>query len=208
MVDEHKKIVREGYDTIAESYLAARSESYPRDIELLQELTQRLPKGARVLDAGCGSGVPVTRILSQSFNVVGVDFSEEQIRLARELVPEAEFICQDITGLDFAEESFDAICSYYAIIHIPRDEHLGLLQSFYRMLKISGLALLCMGAGDLPEDIADDWLGTRLYWSHFDAETNLKMIVDCGFRIIWSRRITEQLVFGGGEHLFVLAQKD
>jgi ubiquinone/menaquinone biosynthesis C-methylase UbiE len=207
MVEENKKIVREGYDSIAAKYLEARNGSPPDDVELLQELIQRLPQGAKVLDAGCGSGVPVTRILSQLFEVVGVDFSEEQIRLARRLVPEAEFICQDITELDFPDDSFGAICSYYTIIHIPREEHRGLLQSFYRMLKESGLALLCMGAGDLLEDIADDWLGTRLYWSHFDADTNLKMVADCGFRIIWSRIITEQPVFGGGEHLFVLAQK-
>jgi hypothetical protein len=64
-----------------------------------------------------------------------------------------------------------------------------------------------MGAGDLAEDIDEDWLGTRLYWSHFDAETNLKMMADCGFRIIWSKVVTEQSVFGGGQHLFVLAQK-
>ena len=136
-----------------------------------------------------------------------MDFSGEQISLARELVPEAEFVCQDITALDFPDESFDAICSYYTIIHIPREEHRGLLQDFYRMLKPSGLALLGMGAGDLPEDIDEDWLGTKLYWSHFNAETNLKMLDECGFSVIWSREITEQLVFGGGRHLFVLAQK-
>jgi ubiquinone/menaquinone biosynthesis C-methylase UbiE len=207
MVGENKKIAKEGYDAIAETYLAMRNESHPGDIELLEEMTQRLPVEAKVLDAGCGAGVPVTRILSQSCDVVGVDFSEEQIRLARELVPEAEFICRDITALDFPDESFDAICSYYAIIHIPRNEHQSLLQNFHRMLKASGLVLLCMGAGDLSGGIEEDFFGARMYWSHFDADTNLKMMVDCGFRIIWSRIITEQLVFGGGQHLFVLAQK-
>jgi ubiquinone/menaquinone biosynthesis C-methylase UbiE len=208
MAGEHKKIVREGYDAIAEKYLVARNESHPNDVELLQELIQHLPRGARVLDAGCGSGVPVTRILSQSFEVVGVDFSEEQIRLARRLVPEAEFICRNITELDFPDESFDAICSYYTIIHVPREEHRGLLQNFYRMLKAGGLVLLCMGAGDLSEGIEEDFFGTRMYWSHFDAGTNLKMVTECGFNVIWSRTITEQLAFGGGKHLFVLAQKE
>jgi ubiquinone/menaquinone biosynthesis C-methylase UbiE len=207
MAVENKKIVREGYDAIAEKYLAARNETQPNDVELLQELIQRLPKGAKVLDAGCGAGVPVTRILSQSFEVVGVDFSEEQIRLARELVPEAEFICQDITALNFPDDSFDAICSCYTIIHIPREEHLGLLQSFYCILKPGGLVLLTMGAGDLPQGIEEDCFGVRLYWSHFDAETNLKMMADCGFCIIWSKTITEQPAFGGGRHLFVFAHK-
>jgi SAM-dependent methyltransferase len=207
MVEENKEIVREGYDAIAESYLAARSGSHPGDIELLQELIQRLPRGAKVLDAGCGAGIPVTRMLSQSFDVIGVDFSEEQIRLARKLVPETEFICRNIIGLDFPDESFDAICSYYTIIHVPREEHRGLLQNFHRILKPGGLVLLCMGAGDLSEGIEEDFFGTRMYWSHFDAETSLRMLEDCRFHIIWSRIVTEQLIFGGGQHLFVLAQK-
>ena len=123
MMMDYKQIVRQGYDAIAEEYLTVRSQLHPRDVELLQELVRRLPEGARVLDAGCGAGVPVTRTLNLYFRVVGVDFSEEQVRRARELVPGVEFICADMTRLGFAEASFDAVCSYYAIIHVPRDEH-------------------------------------------------------------------------------------
>ena len=208
MIVEHKKIVREGYNAIAGEYLTARNESHSNDVELLHELIQRLPKGAKVLDAGCGAGVPVTRTLSQPFEVVGVDLSEEQIGLARELVPEAEFICQDMTELDFPDGSFDAICSYYAIIHIPREEHRNLLQNFHRMLKPGGLVLLSMGFSDSAVDIEEDFFGARMYWSHFDVETNLKMMEECGFCVIWSDLVVEQLAFGGGRHPFVLAQKN
>jgi 2-polyprenyl-3-methyl-5-hydroxy-6-metoxy-1,4-benzoquinol methylase len=93
-----KRIVQAGYDDIAAQYLATRSED-SADVQLLGELIQRLDRGAHVLDAGCGSGVPVTRILSRTFQVTGVDFSEEQITLARQLVPEAQFVCQDMTEL-------------------------------------------------------------------------------------------------------------
>ena len=57
---EDKAIVREGFNAIAASYLATRSED-SEDVRLLQELVERLPKGAQVLDAGCGAGVPLTR---------------------------------------------------------------------------------------------------------------------------------------------------
>lgn len=198
MVGEHKKIVKEGYDVIAGRYLAVHSKIHPRDLELLEELIQCLPKEAKVLDVGCGAGVPITRILSQSFDVIGVDLSEEQIRLARELVPEVGFICQDMTELGFPDESFDAICSYYAIIHVPRDEHRGLLRNFHRMLKPGGLVLLSMGFSNSTTDIEEDFFGARMYFSHFDAETSLKMLADCGFRIIWSDLVVEQLAFGEG----------
>jgi SAM-dependent methyltransferase len=200
-----KKIVKAGYNTIASAYLAARSVD-SEDVRLLDDLIQRLPQGARVLDAGCGAGVPVTRFLSQYFQVVGVDFAEVQIQLARQLVPQAHFVCQDITKLSFPDATFDAICSYYAIIHIPRHAHEALLQDFYRLLKPSGLALLCLGAGDLESDIVEDCLGARMYWSHYDVETNLDLISACGFELIWSQVVADATSPGSG-HLFVLVQK-
>jgi ubiquinone/menaquinone biosynthesis C-methylase UbiE len=204
MNDPEKEIVRKGYDAIATRYLAARSED-SEDVQLLQELMQRLSPGAKVLDAGCGAGVPVTRRLSESFSVTGVDFSEAQIRLARRLVPRAQFVLQDITQLAFPDDSFDAICSYYAIIHIPRGEHSSILRNFHRMLRPSGLALLCLGASDLERDIEEDYLGSRMYWSHFDSKTNLRMIQKTGFDLIWSRTVAD-VSSPGSVHLFVLAQ--
>jgi hypothetical protein len=74
------------------------------------------------------------------------------------------------------------------------------------MLKPSGLALLCLGANDLDDDVDEDFLGARMYWSHFDAETNLKMARACGFDVIWARTVADGSDPGAG-HLFVLAQK-
>ena len=201
---DDKSTVRDGYNSIAAKYLPTRSED-SEDVQLLQELVERLPKGAKVLDAGCGAGIPVTRYLIQFFDVTGVDFSDEQIRMARQLVPEAHFLCQDITQLTLADNSFDAICSYYAIIHVPRREHQDLLQNFHRILKPAGLVLLCLGADDLEKDI-QDYHGARMYWSHYDAETNLNLVKEGGFEIIWSRMVADS-TSPGASHLFVLAQK-
>ena len=201
----NKETVKAGYNSIAAAYLAARSMD-SEDVRLLDELIRRLPRGARVLDAGCGAGVPVTRLLSRFFQVVGVDFAEAQIRLARQLVPQAQFVCRDITELDFPDATFDGICSYYTIIHIPRQAHQALLQDFYRLLKPSGLALLCLGAEDLENDVVEDYLGARMYWSHYDVETNRDMVARCGFELIWSQVVADATSPGPG-HLFVLVQK-
>jgi ubiquinone/menaquinone biosynthesis C-methylase UbiE len=200
-----KEIVKAGYNTIALDYLGIRPED-SEDIALLQEVVERLLKGAKVLDAGCGSGVPVTKYLSQFCEVTGVDFAEAQIELARRSVPGARFLCQDMTELDFQDNSFHAICSYYAIIHIPREEHLQLLQNFYRILKPNGLVLLCMGSVDIQGDVAEDYYGAPMYWSHYDAETNIKMIKECKFNLIWSKIVTDS-TYPESTHLFVLAKK-
>lgn len=202
---DFKKTVREGYNAIADRYLAERSRA-SEDVRLLDEFMERLPANAKVLDAGCGAGIPISQRLSERFQVTGVDFSEAQIELARKHVPKGTFICQDMTKLDFLDETFDGICSYYAIIHIPREEHQPLLTSFHRLLRRSGLALLCLGAEHLIDDVEEDYLGTRMYWSHYDTETYLKILKECGFSIIWSKRVADKTCEGAG-HLFVLAQK-
>ena len=202
----YKETVKSGYNVIANRYLAERTRD-SEDVRLLNELIERLPVNASVLDAGCGAGVPISLMLSEQFKVTGVDFSEAQIELAKKQIPQANFICQDMTKLDFLENSFDGICSYYAIIHIPREEHQPLLANFHRMLKPNGLALLCLGAQNLMDDIDENYLGTRMYWSHYDAETYIKMLADCGFLIIWSKYVGDESFDEGGGHLFALVQK-
>lgn len=202
---DYKDAVKVGYDKIAKRYLEERSRD-SEDVHLLDDLIARLPVNAKVLDAGCGAGVPVTQRLSEKFQVTGVDFSEAQIELARKNVPNAEFICEDMTKLDFRDETFDAICSYYAIIHIPREEHQSLLINFHRMLKSGGLALLCLGAEHLIDDIDENFLGTLMYWSHFDSETYFEMLKQVGFQTVWSKYIADTTCEGAG-HLFVLTQK-
>jgi len=202
---DFKKTVKEGYNAIANRYLAERTRD-SADVRLLHDLIERLPANAKVLDAGCGAGIPISLILSERFHVVGVDFSEAQIDLAKKNVPHAKFLCEDMTKLDFPDDSFDGITSYYAIIHIPREEHQSLLANFHRILKPGGFALLCLGAEHLIDDIDENYLGTRMYWSHYDTETYLKMLNNCGFAIVWSKRVADESCEGAG-HLFVLAQK-
>jgi SAM-dependent methyltransferase len=196
--------VRSGYNKIASTYAASRTDD-SEDIQLLSLLVERLPRRALVLDAGCGSGYPVAQILAKSFQVVGVDFAPRQIQLAIGKVPDALFVCADLSNLPFKNGAFDAVCSYYAIIHVPRSEHSKLLRDFHRVLRVGGLALLCMGAGDLPEDIGD-WCRTEMFWSHYDGKTNLTMMKENGFDILWSK-VVKDPIDPTASHLFVLGQK-
>ena len=165
-----------------------------------------VPNNSLVLDAGCGAGNPITQLLSQNHRVIGVDFAFEQLILAHNLIPQAMFACQDIALLGSREGSFDAICSYYAVIHIPRRLHSGIFSQFFNLLKPSGLIFLCLGASDLPEDNVENYFGSPMYWSHFDAETNIQMLRTTGFKILNSE-IVEDASFTGSGHLFILAHK-
>ena len=200
-----KETVKQGYNQIAERYLSTRTTD-SEDVRLLGDFIELLSPNAKVLDAGCGAGVPITQLLAARFDVIGVDFSAAQIALAKHNVPNAKLLCEDLTYLHFPQDFFDGICSYYAIIHIPREEHNALLEKFHRMLNTGGVALLCLGAENLIDDVDEDFLGTRMYWSHFDSLTYRRMLKEIGFSLIWSRHVKDATCEGAG-HLFVLAQK-
>ena len=202
---DHKETVKSGYNKIANRYLAERTEDSP-DVHLLNDFVELLAPKSKVLDAGCGAGIPIAKMLAEQFDVIGVDFSDAQIALAKKNVPNAYFMCKDMTQLDLPDESLDGICSYYAIIHIPREEHESLFKSFYRMLKTSGVALLCLGAEHLIDDIEEDFLGARMYWSHYDTNTYIRLLKENGFTIIWAKHVADSTCEGVG-HLFALIQK-
>jgi SAM-dependent methyltransferase len=201
--------VRAGYEQIAPAYLGARGRD-TADVRALARLLERLPADALVLDAGCGAGVPITALLAEAgHRVVGVDFAVAQLALARAALPSGAFVCQDLTALGLAPTAFDAVCSYYAIIHVPRREHRGILAAFHRALKPGGYAFLCLGAADLDDDYDNDFFGARMYWSHYDAPTNLALLRDVGFEVLWSAFVADELeqVDPAVGHLFVLARK-
>ena len=74
MSDHRKDVVAEGYNALGEDYLAWTSAFADPARELMvNELSARLASGARVLDLGCGPGIPTTLALARRFDVTGVD---------------------------------------------------------------------------------------------------------------------------------------
>lgn len=202
MHDARRDVVRRGYDQIAHRYLASRTAG--GDVALVAELAARLNPGDAVLDAGCGAGVPVTReVAGAGMAVTGVDLSGMQLELARSRVPEVHLAQADLVTLPFARESFDGLVSFYAVIHVPRAYHQAVFAEFRRVLRQGGVALLCLGARDVPEDDdAESWLGTHMFWSHFDAETNLEMLQAAHFDVLRNEIVADPM--DHGHHLFAL----
>jgi cyclopropane fatty-acyl-phospholipid synthase-like methyltransferase len=180
MTDPRKAIVEAGYDALGERYLAwgHTIEGDPRN-RFLNELTSRLHDGARVLDLGCGAGIPSTKQLAERFDVVGADISEEQLRLARANVPAARFVRSDLSELEFEDETFDAITAFYSISHIPREEHDALFKKISCWLRPGGFFLACLGVA-ATSDWTGDWLGVPMFFSSYGADGNRHLLKAAG----------------------------
>ena len=176
-------IVAAGYDQIAEAYLAWSGESRTRE-PCLERMALLLQPGARVLDLGCGAGVPVAKWLSgHGFDLTGIDISRRQIGLARTNVPSASFSCGNIAELDLTPGSFDAITSFYAITPIPRIKHDAVFAAIHCGLWPGGLFAGNLGVHE-SDDWSGEWLGTEMFFSHYSGDTSLRLMRDAGFEII------------------------
>ncbi|SDO09316.1 class I SAM-dependent methyltransferase [Lentzea jiangxiensis] len=172
-----KRIVERGYDAIAQRYLewSAQIADDPR-LRYLAEFDRRLPNGAKVLELGCGAGVPCGRELAVRHDVLGVDLSQRQVELARANVPGARFEKGDMTVLDFDEGTFDGVAAFYSILHVPQAEQSGLIARIARWLKPGGLFLASLGTG--TPDVTESWLGVEMFFGSNTPDVNRELLAE------------------------------
>ncbi|MCA1571369.1 MAG: class I SAM-dependent methyltransferase [Chloroflexi bacterium] len=207
-MDDRKKIVESGYNALASRFAVWASEGGTTDARdrVLAEFIRRTPPGARVLDLGCGSGIPSTRELSKSFDVTGVDASIAQVRLARRNVPTATFMHADFSEAEFPEASFSGVCALYSISHVPRQQHAELFAKVWTWLRPGGLFVAVLGATDSPDWIGE-WLGVPMFFSSYDAATNRALLRDAGFHLVLDEVLDTVEPEGPVPFLWVISQK-
>jgi 2-polyprenyl-3-methyl-5-hydroxy-6-metoxy-1,4-benzoquinol methylase len=203
-----RDLVRRGYDAISHAYRddegRAASDSDEQTVRYeswTEELARLLRPDARVLDLGCGAGVPAAKLLAErGFNVMGLDISGVQIERARRLVPGARFEQADMVTWEHESASFDAVVSLYALIHVPLPDQRDLLRKIRRWLRPRGYLLAIVGAERWTG--VEDYLGAEMFWDHADRETYLTWLSETGLVPVWDRFVPE----GNVGHTLVLAQ--
>jgi SAM-dependent methyltransferase len=101
-----------------------------------------LPAGARILDAGCGSGRNMVD-LARHGAVTGVELSETSVRLARERNA-GEVVEGSVMDMPFDEGTFDLTVSLDVIEHLEDD--VGALRELRRVTKPGGALLVTVPA--------------------------------------------------------------
>lgn len=84
-----------------------------------------LSPGDRVLEVGCGTGddaLSLASLVGDAGAVVGIDSSETMIEVAKERArgvrASVEFAVGDAFALDFADDTFDASCCAWVLMHL------------------------------------------------------------------------------------------
>jgi SAM-dependent methyltransferase len=178
-----KDAIRRGYDEIADTYATERSAD-PLETDVLDDFLSSLAESARILDVGCGQGIPVLERAGGSTDAIGVDFSRGQLRAATANVPDAVVAQGDMTSLPFRDEAFDGVTAFHSMIHVPADDHSAVVSEFARVLFPGGWVLLTTGttewSGSNP-----DWLGSgvEMRWDIASAAETQNLLESAGFAV-------------------------
>lgn len=119
-----------------------------RDI-LFRLLDPIAPRGARVLEAGCGTG-HLSQLLGERYGwrMTPLDLGREGLEYGRGYGLD-RLVQGDITALPFRDAAFDALVSMDVIVHLPRGEEARALAEFARVLEPGGLLVIRVSALDM-----------------------------------------------------------
>jgi ubiquinone/menaquinone biosynthesis C-methylase UbiE len=122
------------YDRIARLYgFSFKVNGYGRSLDqYLARHPLPLSRGARILDAGCGTGLltlALMRTLRFPVNIIALDLSARSVRAAKRAVAQAKGRKRDVTfaqgnvlALPFANDSFDLVVTSGALEYVPLED--------------------------------------------------------------------------------------
>ena len=107
-------------------------------------LNHQIPKDARVIEIGCGTGQLTNYLSICGRKVIGTDITENSLKLAREFSQKnnlpSEFVQMDLFNPSFPFESFDYVISN-GVLHHTRDTKEA-FKSIARLVKPDGFILI------------------------------------------------------------------
>jgi len=204
----NREKVENSYNEFSEKYHAFRHNF--DNSEQLAYLNKIIPHNSTILDAGCGAGTPVVSFfLGHNHNVTGTDVSEDMLKIAKKENPNGTFVHEDTVNLNFEENKFDLITSFYSIFHINREKHREVYENFYKFLKPNGYGYFSTSVCD--SSAAKEYNGVRnfggfdLPYSYFSHEYYIEMFKEVGFSI---EKIEKLVIFKETMYWFLVKKQE
>ncbi len=138
---EDETTAEEYFEKFGEAYASSNAiKNIQRKITLRAIELAGWPKGAKILDLGCGSGFSMEVLVEKGYKTVGIDISEKMVELAKKAGYEA--LKADAKELPFEDESFEGILSISMLQWLRPKDVERVAKECIRVLKPGGKAVI------------------------------------------------------------------
>jgi len=139
----------------------------------------------KVIELGCANGRDAKYILTKTSDYLGIDFSEELIKIAKNNVPNAKFIVADMVNYEIPINT-DIVFAFASILHLKKQEFKKVLNNVYKSLKPGGIFYILTINGKYKERENIEELGTRFYYDY--NEELIETLCESNYKIVYSHR--------------------
>lgn len=169
------------YDKHAEAWERLRSTTL-FERSWLDRFLQLAPANARLLDLGCGTGMPIAAyFIERGYKVTGIDGSPAMIARCRQRFPQQEWRQADMRTLSLAAR-FDGLLAWDSFFHLARDDQRRMFSLFRQHANPHAALMFTSGTAD---GVAmGTFEGQPLFHASLAPEEYSRLLQENGFRVV------------------------
>ncbi len=151
---------------------------------LLYNVFHRKLKKGKVLDAGCGSGSMLIKLLKDGYSADGLEASKEFVKLVNKKILDSDFNGRaevkvgTIIEVPCSDDYFDGLIASEVLEHVEDDKRA--VKEFCRVLKDGGICIASVPAHPHLWDESDEWAGHK---RRYTRESMTKLFERNGFKV-------------------------
>jgi SAM-dependent methyltransferase len=153
-----------GYEDVSVEFLARRGSgrSTGVGVNAVRKWARTLPRGAAVIDLGCGPGFPITEVLvAEGLNVFGVDAAPSFVQAFRRNLPNTPVVCEAVQDSRFFDRTFDGVLAWGLMFLLCPEDQRRLIQRIADIMVPGGRLLFTSPAEPLVWNDAMTGLKSR-----------------------------------------------
>jgi SAM-dependent methyltransferase len=166
-----------GYEGVAAEFRARRGSGRSTGIGVreVREWARTLPKGAAVIDLGCGPGFPLTEVLvAERLDVFALDAAPSFVEAFRRNLPNTPVVCEAVQDSTFFGRTFDGVLAWGLMFLLSAQDQRRLIQNIADILVPGGRLLFTATAEpliwtDAMTNLESRSLGAEVYRRQLSA---------------------------------------
>lgn len=181
---DKNKLAVDTYSLLARKYDNDFGSDYS-DAPYIDKFLESL-NGKDVLDIGCGPGGLTNYMSERGFNVMGIDLSDEMLKIAKAKYKNITFKKMDMREIAI-DKKFDGISLLYSLFHLTKKEVEAVLLKYYNLLKPNGKMLITLEYGHGEKVIKEPMdQNLLMFVNYYDLEEITNVLQKHNFGVYYS----------------------